>query len=204
MSVLPIYLYGSGVLKAKAKTVKEIDNSVVKLIYDMFETMEKSNGIGLAANQVGHLQRVIVIDIHDVEEKRDEEQPKHHIKHTSPGLPKRVVMVNPEVLMEEGSLKMEEGCLSIPEVRADVERAERMRVRFKDANFRTQELLADGLLARVMLHEIDHLDGMLFLDRISAAQRKPLKEQLGRIKKGEVETSYPVMSDSQRIRSVEA
>ena len=204
MAVLPIYLYGCDVLKAKAKPVKEIDNALVKLIYDMFETMEKSNGIGLAANQVGHLQRVIVIDINDVEEKRDEDQPEHQIKHTSPGLPKRIVMINPEVLSGEGSLKMEEGCLSIPEVRAEVERAERVKVRFKDANFREQELLADGLLARVMLHEIDHLDGVLFLDRISAAQRKLLKDQLRKIKKGEVETSYPVMSDSPRLRSVEA
>jgi len=204
MAVLPIYLYGCDVLKAKAKPVKEIDNALVKLIYDMFETMEKSNGIGLAANQVGHLQRVIVIDIHDVEEKRDEDQPEHRIKHTSPGLPKRIVMINPEVLSGEGSLKMEEGCLSIPEVRAEVERAERVKVRFKDANFREQELLADGLLARVMLHEIDHLDGVLFPDRISAAQRKLLKDQLRKIKKGEVETSYPVMSDSPRLRSVEA
>lgn len=211
MSVLPIYLYGSEVLKTKAKPVKEIDNSIVKLIYDMFETMEKSNGIGLAANQVGRLQRIVVIDITDVEEKRDEDQAEQKFKHTSPGLPKRLVMINPEVLLGEASLRMEEGCLSIPEVRAEVERAERIKVRFQDANFRDQELFADGLLARVMLHEIDHLDGVLFLDRISAAQRKPLKEQLRKIKKGEIETSYAVMSDSARmpdghagLRSVEA
>ena len=199
MSVLPIYLYGSEALRAKAKPVNELDNSIVKLIYDMFETMHKANGIGLAATQVGSLHRVIVIDVSEVEEKKDEETGET-IQVASPGLPRKLVMINPRVVSEAGLWKMEEGCLSIPEVRGEIERAEKIGIRFLDANFRETELLADGLLARVMLHEIDHLDGVLFIDRVSATDRALLRTQLRKIKKGEVETSYPVITSSDPAR----
>lgn len=199
MSVLPIHLYGSEILRAKAKPVTDLDNSIVKLIYDMFETMHKANGIGLAATQVGSLQRVIVIDLSEVEEKKDDETGED-IPIASPGLPRKLVMINPQVLSEEGTFRMDEGCLSIPEVRGEVERAEKIGIKYLNANFKETELHADGLLSRVMLHEIDHLDGVLFIDRVSASSRALLKDQLRKIKKGEVETSYPVVSGSSSAR----
>jgi peptide deformylase len=179
MSVLPIYTYGTDVLRQKARPVKEITDEVVKLIMDMFETMRKANGIGLAANQVGKLHRIIVLDVSDIEELKDV---------------KPLTLINPEVISQEGKWIMEEGCLSIPEVRDEVERAETITVRFKDTNF--QDIKADvgGLIARVILHEIDHLNGVLFLDHLSAAKRKLHREKLKSIERGEMEVVYPVVT----------
>ena len=192
MSVLPIYLYGSPVLRAKAKPVADLDDSMVKLIYDMFETMRKANGVGLAANQVGDLRRVLVVDLSGVEEEG--ETPSAPVEADKTGeREKTFVVINPEVLETSGSWSMEEGCLSIPDVRSEVERPERIRLRFQDGNFRLREMEAEGLLARVILHEIDHLDGVLFIDRISAPSRALLKGKLRSIKRGDVEAEYPIV-----------
>ncbi len=193
MAILPIYLYGAKVLKAKARPVKELNNNIIKLIYDMVETMHTANGMGLAANQVGSLHRVVTVDITEVDEKERKESDEQ-LRTTSPDLPRKVVMINPEVLEREGSWRMEEGCLSIPEVHGGVERAEKIRVRFRDPNFEVKELLADGLLARVMLHEIDHLDGILFTELLDAEEKAEVKSDLKRIKEGDVETSYPIVT----------
>lgn len=179
MSCLPIYLYGTDVLRKKAKPVVEVNDKIIALVLDMFETMRSANGIGLAANQVGQLYRVIVIDISDVEET----------KHIKP-----MALINPEVVSEEGLWTMEEGCLCIPQVRAEIERAQKIKVRYRDTSFKLHEIEADGLLARVILHEIDHLNGLLLTDRISQAQKKELKDALEKIQKGEVNVSYPVVS----------
>jgi peptide deformylase len=192
MSVLPIYLYGSPVLRAKAKPVADLDDSMVKLIYDMFETMRKANGVGLAANQVGDLRRVLVVDLSGVDEEGDEPSAPVEADRTGER-EKTFVVINPEVLETSGSWSMEEGCLSIPDVRSEVERPERIRLRYRDGNFRLREMEAEGLLARVILHEIDHLDGVLFIDRISAPSRALLKGKLRSIKKGDVEAEYPIV-----------
>ncbi len=194
MSVRPIYLFGTTVLKQSAKPVESLDDSTVKLIYDMFETMREANGLGLAANQVGDLRRVITIDIADVSEPSAEgetEEPSHP---TSPGLPRTLALINPEVVGEEGTWTMEEGCLSLPHLRSEVERADKIRIRFRNAEFKEQETLADGLLARVILHELDHLNGVLFIDRINKAKRSMLLPKLRKIRKGEVEVDYPVVT----------
>ncbi len=193
MSVLPIYLYGTKVLKTKAKPVKNLDNNIIKLAFDMVETMHTANGMGLAANQVGSLQRIVTIDISEVNEDEREES-NDQLKKTSPELPRKVIMINPEILEREGSWKMDEGCLSIPEVRGAVERTEKILVRYRNTNFEEKELRADGLLARVMLHEIDHLDGVLFTELLDPDEKNAVKDELKRIKKGEVETSYPVVT----------
>lgn len=199
MSVLPIYLYGHNVLRTVAKPVDVLDDSAVKLIVDMFETMRKANGIGLAATQVGDKRRVIVIDLTGVDESEEGEDTEKSMKIEGP---KILVLINPEVLEEEGSWVMEEGCLSIPEVRADVKRAEIIKVRFKNANFESEELTVSGLVGRVILHEIDHLNGVLFIDRINSAKRALLKPKLTPIKKGDVETSYPIVtSPEDRLRA---
>ncbi len=189
MSVLPVYLFGTKVLRKKADPVTELDPETVKLVYDMFETMHRSNGIGLAANQVGSLKRVIVIDVSDVEE-----EPEVRSDEAQPDRPKKLVIINPEVVAENGSWAMEEGCLSIPELRGEVTRAEEITLEYQDGNFERQRLVTGGLLARVILHEIDHLDGVLFIDRMSKTQRALLRSDLNDIKNGIVETSYPVVT----------
>jgi peptide deformylase len=194
MSILPIYLYGTEVLKKKTKQVKELDNSTVKLIYDMFETMHEANGIGLAATQVGDLRRILVVDIADVSEENAEGEQEDAAHPTSPDLPRTIAMINPEILQEEGSISLQEGCLSIPDIHAMVDRPEKVRVRYRDANFQEQDILADGLLARVVQHEFDHLNGVLFIDHIGATKRALLKSRLNAIKKGEIETSYPIIA----------
>ncbi len=194
MSILPIYLYGTEVLKKKTKPVKELDNSTVKLIYDMFETMHEANGIGLAATQVGDLRRILVVDIVDVSEDNVEGEQEDAKHPTSPELPRTIAMINPEILLEEGSISLQEGCLSIPDIHAMVDRPEKVRVRYRDADFQEHEIFADGLLARVIQHEFDHLNGVLFIDHLGAAKRALLKSKLNAIKKNEIETSYPVIA----------
>jgi len=195
MSILPIYLFGTEILKKKARPVEKLDDSVIKLIYDMFETMHKANGVGLAANQVGDLRRVITIDISDVNEPNAEGEAEDSTHPTSPGLPRTLALINPEIINEEDTLvSMEEGCLSLPGVRGTVERTEKVRIRFRDSEFKVQELLADGWLARVVLHEYDHLNGVLFVDRVKRAKRSMLLPKLRKIRKGEVDPDYPVVT----------
>jgi peptide deformylase len=195
MSILPIYLFGTEVLKKKAKPVEKPDDSIIKLIYDMFETMHKANGIGLAANQVGDLRRIITIDISDVTEPNAEGETEDSAHPTSPGLPRTLAFINPEILSKESdTISIEEGCLSLPGVRSIVERSEKVHIRFLDSEFKVQELFIDGLLARVFLHEFDHLDGVLFVDRINKAKRSLLLPKLRKIRKGEVDPDYPVIT----------
>jgi peptide deformylase len=179
LSVLPVYTYDQAVLRKKAKPVRGIEPGLVRLVEDMFETMHQASGIGLAANQVGSLQRVIVVDVSCMEETKD----------LAP-----LAMLNPEMIHEEGSWSMEEGCLSIPDIREEVERAETIGVRYKDLDFKDCELNTGGLLARVVLHEIDHLNGILFVDHLNAVKRKLLRGRLNKIRRGEMEVSYPVVS----------
>ncbi len=198
MALLPIYLYGSDILRQKAKPVKDLDNETIRLVYDLFETMYKSNGIGLAATQVGAMKRVIVVDVTPTEEEANDGEEKSAAEDNQP---RKLVLMNPEILDSSGSWTMEEGCLSIPDVRAEVDRAENIRVRFLNANFEEQEMELSGLLARVILHEIDHLDGILFVDHLSSAKRALLRSKLKKIKKGEVETSYPIVTTPAPRRS---
>ncbi|MEX2189736.1 MAG: peptide deformylase [Bacteroidota bacterium] len=201
MSVLPIYLYGSDVLRQKARSVESLSNDTIKLIYDMMETMHKAGGIGLAANQVGSMKRVIVIDVTHAEEDEEDGAGNPSAFSEKPKGPTRVVLINPEIVEESGSWPMEEGCLSIPDVRADVTRSERIRVKFQNANFEEEVLVAEGLLGRVILHEIDHLNGVLFIDHLSSAKRGLLSPKLRKIKRGETEAVYPVVVASEAKKS---
>lgn len=183
MSILPIFLDGTEPLRKKAKPVTKIDDTTLEFIMDMFETMHSADGIGLAANQVGVLKRIIVIDISCVEEFKDI---------------KPFALINPEVIYEEGKCTMEEGCLSVPDVRAEVERPKIIRIRYKDTNFEDVEIEATDLLARVILHEYDHLNGVLFIDYIPKSKRKEFVEQLEKIQNGDIDTKYPIVSN-QRV-----
>ena len=178
MSALPIYIYGMEILKKKARPVKEVSNNTIQLIKDMFETMHTSNGIGLAANQVGVLEQILVVDLSEMEEYKD----------TKP-----MAVINPEIVDEEGEWEMEEGCLSLPEIRDVIPRAEKIVVKYQDANLREQKIEATGMLSRVLQHEIDHLNGVLITDHLSAAKRALLRSKLKKISKGEFEHKYPVV-----------
>ena len=192
MAKLPIYLYGTEILKKKARPIAGIEGPVIKLMVDLTETMRKANGIGLAATQVGDMRQMLVVDLTAIERVgRDEEE---EAAPPPPSEVKTLVMINPVVVDEEGTWSMEEGCLSLPELRAEVDRAERIRVKFRDHNFDVTELTTEGFLGRVILHEIDHLNGILFVDRIGRTRRTFLNSELKRIKKGEVDTSYPVVT----------
>jgi peptide deformylase len=189
--VLPIYTYGTSVLREKAKPVRNVDEKLIQLVMDMFDTMRAADGIGLAANQVGSLQRVLVIDISEIEESKESGERALEIQ---PEGRRPLVLINPDILSYNGSLRMEEGCLSVPGIRDEVERAQRITVKYKDTNFRDVELKAYGLLARVIMHELDHLNGILFTDLLSPERKKAQKEALKELQRGNVDAGYPVVT----------
>lgn len=173
-------MYGNEVLKKKAKQISEVTDTDIKLIQDMFDTMHNANGIGLAANQVGELKQILVIDISDMEAGK--------------GI-KPLVVINPEIIDEsDDESEYEEGCLSIPDVREKVWRPEKITLRYNDVTMKEVELEADGILARVLQHEIDHLNGILFLDHLTGTKRTLLRGKLSKISKGEIETQYDVVA----------
>jgi peptide deformylase len=150
VSLLHIHVLGSPVLRKETRPVTGFDDSLRTLINDMFETMYAAKGIGLAAPQVGRLERVAVLDVDE----------------------KPLVLVNPEIVEEEGTVKGEEGCLSIPEIYADVERAARVVVNALDREGNPFSIEAKELLGRCLQHEIDHLHGKLFIDYLSVLKRR--------------------------------
>jgi peptide deformylase len=189
MALLPIVTYGHPALRKRAEEVRDTEN-VGELIEHMFETMYNAQGIGLAANQVAVLKRVIVIDVSSMDQE-DEERPADPAQ--------QIAMINPEILAMEGEYEMEEGCLSIPAVRDVITRADRVRVRFRDAAYREQEIDADGILARVILHEIDHINGVLFIDHLVPGRRKLHKGALLDLKRGEFEVHYPIVKSPEEV-----
>jgi peptide deformylase len=181
MAKLKIYTFPDLVLTQKALPIQRVEAKYRKLADDMLETMYVSPGIGLAANQVGILERIIVLDTdYDYEELDEDEVPKpggeiigrHNVFGKNPR-----AMINPELIYKEGSILFEEGCLSVPEFNADVKRYEKVKIQYQDLDGLTKVLDADGLLAIAVQHEMDHLDGKLFIDRLS-----PLKKEMARKK----------------------
>ncbi len=155
MSKLPIIILPAPLLRAKSAPIERVDDDVRRLAADMLETMYAAPGIGLAAIQVGVQRRLLVLD---VSEKEDEQNP--------------LVMINPEIVkLGDELVPYEEGCLSIPDVRVEIERPSSLTVRFIDREGRPQQLDADGLLATAIQHEIDHLDGRLIIDFLSRLKR---------------------------------
>lgn len=163
MSVLEIRKYGDPVLREEAQLVTEIDDQIQKLIDEMIETMYAAPGVGLAANQVGVAIRLMVIDL------------------TVGGDPSQVyTFINPEIFDSEGEITEEEGCLSIPDFVEIVTRPEKLKVRFLDRKGKEQVMAAEGLMARAVCHEIDHLNGTLFVDYLRGIKKERI---LKRIKK---------------------
>ncbi len=160
MAVLQIRKYPEPILKKKALPVQHVDDALNTLIDDMIETMYAAPGIGLAAPQIGVSQKVIVVDASTREEK-------HPL----------MVLINPQIIEADGFSEFEEGCLSVPEYTAVITRAERIIVKGLDRTGSPVEIEAYGLLARALQHEIDHLDGVLFVDRMSTIKREFFKKR---------------------------
>jgi peptide deformylase len=163
MAKMNIIIAPDPALKTRAEPVAEVDNALRRLMDDMLETMYLAPGIGLAAPQVGELLRLVVVDVRP-DEKRDP-----------------IVLVNPEIVAVSKELETrEEGCLSLPNQFADVTRPARVKVRWTDLAGTKREVEADGLLAACLQHELDHLDGVLFVDHISALKRNMLLRKLAK------------------------
>ncbi len=162
--VREILIWPDPILKQKAKPVARVDDSTRTLIKDMFETMYAADGVGLAAPQVGVLQRVIVLDTRP---RQPEVQP--------------IAMINPEIIALEGKTTYTEGCLSIPGEAEDVDRAAVVTVKFLDPEGREQTLTCDGLLAIAVQHEADHLNGTVFVDHISTLKRELIRKRMKRV-----------------------
>lgn len=185
--ILPIRVYGDPDLRVSAEAVDENSDELQKLIDDMIETMHGAAGVGLAAPQVGRTERIFVVDLAPLAAELEEEG------EVAPEGP--IVFVNPELVEEdEEESDYEEGCLSIPEIREMVTRPVSLRVRYRDRDLTPQEMHVSGMLARVIQHEYDHLEGILFTDRISAFRRRLLKRRLQSIKEGEVQAEYPLVT----------
>lgn len=164
MAVREIRKYPDAVLKQKTGRVERFDEGLRTLIQDMIETMYAASGVGLAANQVGVPLSVAVIDTTIREEKERRRPP--------------LVIINPEIISAQGSVIEEEGCLSVPECYEKVRRAAKVRVRAQDPTGKTFEIEGEGLLAKALQHEIDHLNGVLFIDRLSPLKRDLLRRRL--------------------------
>jgi peptide deformylase len=166
MALLDICKYPDSVLRQKASPIKLVDRDVLRLIDDMAETMYDAPGVGLAANQVGRAVRLILVD-----PQRDD---------CEYGL---IVLINPEIVRASGEITWEEGCLSVPEYFANVKRFAEVTVRGLDRNGQEVEIAASGFLAVVLQHEIDHLEGKLFIDRMSPIARDIFKRRWKKVQK---------------------
>ncbi len=164
MTIRQIHLLGSPILRERATEIGSIDAEIRELVKDLFDTMYADQGVGLAANQLGQARRVAVVD--------NGEDPA-------------IVLINPVIVHRSGTLRGEEGCLSIPDIFGDVDRAEQVTVETTTLDGERIQIEATELLARVIQHEIDHLDGILFVDRVGPLKRRMLLKKWQKMRKGE-------------------
>ena len=172
MALLDLKYYGDPILRKETHTVKEFDSELERFTEDMIETMTTNIGVGLAAPQIGDLRSLIIIDISSEEEDEENIEP--------------LILVNPDIIELSGNCVIEEGCLSIPEVRVEIERPKEIRVIYQDVKGKKKDLKCDGILARVIQHEVDHLRGRLMIDYLSSVKRDLLKSKLQKISRGEI------------------
>lgn len=183
--ILPIYAYGQPVLKKVAEMITPDYPNLKELIDDMWETMYQADGVGLAAPQVGYSIRLFVIDSFPKED--DEKEEKKELDY----VPMKKVFINAQMLEESGKeWAFEEGCLSIPDIMGDVDRLDTIRLRYMDENFVEHEEVFDGLNGRVIQHEYDHLEGILFTERLKPLKKQLIKRKLEKIKTGQCKAEY--------------
>ena len=177
--ILPIVSYGDPVLRKKGGEVSPQHPNLKQLIADMYETMYNASGVGLAAPQVGHSLRLFITDGSALDDK--DKSAKNF----------KMVFINPLITKrEEKEWSFNEGCLSIPDIREDVMRPETIHITFYDEQFKRHEKIFSGIPARIILHEYDHIEGVLFIDHVSAFRRALLKKKLIDISKGKVDVDY--------------
>lgn len=175
MTVLDVVVWPNKVLETKAKDVTKFDADLKRFVADMHETMDAAMGIGLAANQVGDLRRVLTINIPFNDNRYEDQEDKKEWWHD-----KRFTFINPVITKKAGKFKFQEGCLSFPEIYEFVERAAEVWVTAKDENGKEFEVHATGLFAVCLQHEIDHIDGVVFVDRMSRLKSNMVKKKLAR------------------------
>ncbi len=166
MALLDILIYPAEVLKTAAEPVESVDDEIRRMVDDMAETMYAAPGVGLAANQVGSLKRVAVIDVAYTE-----------------GDPDLIVLINPEIVGRSGRISWEEGCLSFPEINVEVDRSQEVEVRALDRDGKPFAIEAEDLLAVALQHEIDHLDGVTLADKVSFLRRRTIVRELSKLEK---------------------
>jgi len=184
--ILPIIAYGNPILRKKCNTISENFNGLDSLIQNMWDTMYAANGVGLAAPQIGESLRIFIVDTSPFSkdnELTEEERKKISIF--------KKIFINPKIVWSSNTLNnFNEGCLSIPDVTEDITRENEIEIHFQDQNFENQILKLDGLCARVVQHEFDHIEGVLFTDKLSSFKKKLLKGKLNNISKGKINSDY--------------
>jgi peptide deformylase len=178
---LPILQYGDPMLRAKGKGIDQIDDRIRELVANMLETMEAANGVGLAAQQVGEALQLTVLDISRVEDRPS--TMKLNGQDVDPQTAMPLVLINPEIELADETEMGTEGCLSFPEITGEIERAKAVIARGQTLEGDKIEIEATGLLARALQHEADHLNGILFIDRMSSAAKASLSSRLKRLQK---------------------
>lgn len=187
--ILPIVAYGHPVLKKKAEEISPDHPELEELIANMWETMYNGRGVGLAAPQIGQSLRMFMVDSEQLVKENEEIEEEDDKYLVTSGI--RKTFINPVMLEETGDpWNYEEGCLSIPDIRVRISRNAHIRIRFQDENFEWHEETYDGMNARIIQHEYDHLEGVLLTDHISPLKRSLLKGKLDNISKGKIKVGY--------------
>lgn len=178
MSFMAINVFDDKILTKKTKIVETVDDKFLKTIKDMFETMYNAHGMGLAANQVGINQSFFIADLSSVKGFENS---------------KPMVYINPVIInYSNDEIVMEEGCLSLPDLRLEIKRPAEVVLEYQDISLKKHKITADDILSRVIQHETDHLNGILFIDRIDEEMKKRIKKKLAKIKNRKFEQEYPV------------
>lgn len=184
--ILPIMAYGSSVLRKIGSTIDKDYPDLSELISNMKETMKNARGVGLAAPQIGKAIRLFIVDTSPFSEDEELSGEEREIFKNF-----NKIFINPKILNEEGrDWNFNEGCLSIPNINEDVSRKETLTIEYFDENFKKHVETINGLAARVVQHEYDHIEGILFTDRLSSLKKRLLKKKLGNISKGIVDVDY--------------
>ena len=184
--ILPIVAYGAHILKKKAKDVTLNPSELTPFIENLWETMYAASGVGLAAPQVGHSKRIFIIDASPfADDENLDTSERLALKEF------KEVFINPTIIEETGEeWPFNEGCLSIPNIREDVIRQDKVSIRYTNSDWEEKEETFTGLAARIIQHEYDHIEGILFIDRLSSLKRRLLKGKLSQIAKGKVDVDY--------------
>ena len=189
--ILPIVVYGDPVLRKKCVDIDKNYENLPKLIKDMYETMYDANGVGLAAPQVGKAVRLFVIDASPFAEVDEDEEPEYTEEEMKEMDGFKKTFINAQIIEETGEeWKFNEGCLSIPRIREDVIRKPKLKIEYYDENFKKHTDTYEGVIARVIQHEYDHIEGVLFTDKISPFKRKLISGKLLDISKGKFKADY--------------